>query len=99
MLQIKFNKIFTNIGFHHAPLLTLERGDDFMARYQPSHSNEIIIEFIAMGSIMRVTAMDPHSLTEVVIQGPVGADRNNLADLAKQKLSFVLGKKAQGPRR
>lgn len=99
MLQIKFNKIFTNIGFHHAPILTLERGDDFMARYQATHSNEIIIEFTAMGSIMRVSAMDPQSLTEVVIQGPISTHRNNLADLARQKLSFVLAKKTQAPRR
>ena len=42
---------------------------------------------------MRVAAMDPVSLTEVVIQGPIDTDRSRLVDLAKQKLDFVLAKK------
>lgn len=67
-------------------------GDDFMVRHHPSESNEIILEFIAMGSIMRVCALDPASLTEVVVQGPISADRSSLAALAKQKLTFVMAK-------
>lgn len=51
-----------------------------------------------MGSIMRVCAMDPRSLTEVVVQGPISADRSTLADLAKQKLAFVMAKKGHDHR-
>ena len=68
-----------------------------MARYSQPEPSEIILEFVGMGAVMRVSAMDPSSLTEVVVQGPIGADQNHLADLARQKLMFVLAKK-QGRR-
>jgi hypothetical protein len=71
-------------------------GGDLMARYSRPEPNEIILEFVGMGSVMRVSAMDPASLTEVVIQGPIGADQASLADLAKQKLMFMLAKKRGG---
>ncbi len=64
-----------------------------MAKDQTTETDEAIIEFTAIGSIMRVCAMDPVSLTEVVIQGPINADRGKLAVLAKQKLDFVLAKR------
>jgi len=51
-----------------------------------------------MGHLMRVTAMDSESLTEVVIQGPLNADRNNLASLATQKLDFVMAKNRRNGR-
>ena len=66
-----------------------------MARHRRATENEIIVEFIAMGSIMRVSAMDTASLTEVFIQGPINANQDDLAELAKQKLAFVLAKKAR----
>lgn len=52
-----------------------------------------------MGHLMRVAAMDSESLTEVIIQGPLNADRNNLALLAKQKLDFVMAKNRRNGRR
>ena len=67
-----------------------------MARNRRRHADEIILEFVAMGSFMRVSAMDPASLTEVVVQGPISADRASLADLARNKLAFVM--KRQGVR-
>ena len=67
--------------------------NSFMARHHRAMSSEIIVEFIAMGSIMRVSAMDTASLTEVFIQGPINANQDDLAKLAKQKLAFVLAKK------
>jgi len=48
---------------------------------------------------MRVCAMDPSSLTEVVVQGPISADRSSLAELAKQKLAFVMAKNGHHRRR
>ena len=63
-----------------------------MARNCTSASGEIILEFVAMGNTMRVCAMDPSSLTEVVVQGPISADQSSLAELAKQKLAFVMAR-------
>ncbi|MGI9494365.1 MAG: DUF6898 family protein [Geminicoccaceae bacterium] len=63
-----------------------------MTRHDKPTSGEIILEFVAVGSTMRVCAMDPASLTEVVVQGPINADRRGLAELAKQKLAFVMAK-------
>jgi hypothetical protein len=48
---------------------------------------------------MRVSAMDTHTLTEVVVQGPLTVDRSSLADLARQKLAFVMAKKGRRARR
>lgn len=70
-----------------------------MARHDTPTSNEIILEFVAMGSTMRVCAMDPASLTEVVVQGPINADRSSLVELAKQKLAFVIAKNGHRLRR
>ncbi len=70
-----------------------------MARYCKPTPNEIILEFAAMGNTMRVCAMDPSSLTEVVVQGPINADRGSLAELAKQKLAFVMAKNGHLRRR
>ena len=52
-----------------------------------------------MGSTMRVCAMDPATLTEVVVQGPINADRSSLIELAKQKLAFVMAKNGHRLRR
>ncbi|MGI9450470.1 MAG: DUF6898 family protein [Geminicoccaceae bacterium] len=70
-----------------------------MARHDTPTSNEIILEFVAMGNTMRVCAMDPASLTEVVVQGPINADRSSLVELAKQKLAFVIAKNGHRLRR
>jgi hypothetical protein len=74
-------------------------GDDFMTREELDLSNEIILEFTAVGGIMRVSAMDTHTLTEVVVQGRLTVDRSSLADLARQKLAFVMAKKGRRARR
>lgn len=70
-----------------------------MARHQSSKSNEIIVEFTVIGNLMRVTAMDSESLTEVVIQGPINTNRDNLAYLARKKLDFVMAKNRSNRRR
>lgn len=93
MIFVEFNQIFTDFRFHPNVCQFQGHRDDFMARHRSTTSNEIIVEFIAMGSFMRVSAMDTASLTEVFIQGPINADRGDLTELAKQKLAFVLAKK------
>lgn len=54
---------------------------------------DVIIEFHAMGSIVRVSAMDAQSLTEVTIQGPAQAGETVLQRNAVRKLEYVLRKK------
>lgn len=56
-------------------------------------NREIIIEMIPVGSIMRVSAMDVETLTEVVIQGPVRASEHVLKTNVLKRLSFVLKNK------
>lgn len=52
-----------------------------------------IIEFIPVGKMMKVVAIDPETLKEVVITGPVTASKRELARIAVQKLEYVLGRK------
>lgn len=54
---------------------------------------EVIIEFRPMGHIVRVSAMDTDSLTEVTLQGPASAGEHILTRNALRKLEYVLKKK------
>ena len=53
---------------------------------------EVILEFTPVGSVMRVTAMDTASLTEVVISGPVNTPQSILKANAVKRLEYVLKK-------
>jgi hypothetical protein len=64
-----------------------------MQRERPPASNEIILEFTPIGNLMRVAALDPITLTEVVFQAPLAADETTLTALARQKLAFALARK------
>jgi hypothetical protein len=55
-----------------------------------------IIEFYQIGNSIKVTAMDPKTLTEVAIIGAPGLTRQHLARNAVRKLEYVLAKKAGG---
>ena len=59
----------------------------------PLRGREVIFEFRPVGNIMRIMAMDTDSMTEVVIQGPVGAGEEVLKANALKRLEFVLRKK------
>jgi len=61
--------------------------------------DEIIIEIAVIGTIQRVTAMDPASLVEVVFQAPLSAERSALLTLARQKLAYRLARQATAPAR
>ena len=54
---------------------------------------DIILEFFPVGQIMRVSAMDSASLTEITIQGPVNAGEGVLKRNALKRLEYVLRKK------
>ncbi len=51
-----------------------------------------IVEFIALGKSVKVTAVDPKSLKEVSIVGDAKASQQQLAELAIRKLNYVLNK-------
>ena len=53
---------------------------------------EVILEFFPVGALVKVTAMDTASLTEVSIQGPVSAGQEILRRNAIKRLEYVLKK-------
>lgn len=56
-------------------------------------NREIIIEFHPVGQIVKVSAMDTATLTEISIQGPKNAGENILKQNAFKRLEYVLKKK------
>ncbi|MFN7114182.1 MAG: DUF6898 family protein [Alphaproteobacteria bacterium] len=54
---------------------------------------EVIFEFMPVGNIMRVSAMDTASLTEIIIQCPVTAGQAAFKKNALLRLEYVLRKK------
>ena len=66
---------------------------NFMKVPQSLKNREIIIEFFHVGHIVKVTAMDAASLTEISIQGPKDAGEETLKFNALRRLEYVLRKK------
>jgi hypothetical protein len=60
----------------------------------PPAPDEILLEIKQIGSLLRVAAIDPSTLTEVTFQAPLAADRTALGALARRKLAFVIGRQA-----
>ncbi|GAB2179197.1 DUF6898 family protein [Dongia sp. agr-C8] len=56
-----------------------------------------IIEFHRVGNAVKVTAMDPATLTEVSIVGALGVGDAELTRLAVRKLEYVLAKRGTNP--
>lgn len=59
---------------------------------QDRNEEGYIVEFIAWGKSLKVTAFDPKSLREASIIGAAKASRKQLAALAVRKLHYVLKK-------
>ena len=59
---------------------------------QALQGREIIIEFHQVGQVVKVSAMDTQSLTEVSIQGPVSAGEETLKRNAIKRLEYVMKK-------
>lgn len=51
-----------------------------------------IVEYVAVGCSVKVTAFDPKTLREVCVIGARGARQEDLANLAIRKLEYVLRK-------
>ena len=54
---------------------------------------EIIVEFYPVGNVVKVSAMDTQSLTEISIPGPVSAGEETLKRNAIKRLEYVMKKK------
>ena len=51
-----------------------------------------IIEFVRVGGLVRVSALDPATLVEVVLQGPAAAGEAALRDAVLRKLERALAR-------
>jgi hypothetical protein len=54
---------------------------------------EIYVEFVVLGNVVKVTAIDGATGLEASIVGPAGAPQSVLADAARRKLDYVAKKK------
>ena len=54
--------------------------------------DDYIIEFVTLGSAMKVTAIDPETMREVSMIGDPKLPRRELAKAAVEKLLYVLEK-------
>ena len=54
---------------------------------------EVILEFFPVGNVVKVSAMDVETLTEISIQGPANATQDVLKRNAVKRLEYVLKKK------
>lgn len=57
------------------------------------NGREIILELMPVGNLVKVTAMDTKTLTEVSTQGPKSAGEEILKRNALKRLEYVLNKK------
>lgn len=57
----------------------------------------VILELTRVGALIRISAMDPASLTEVVIQGPASAGEAALRATVLRKLAYVLARQRARP--
>lgn len=57
-------------------------------------NREVIIEFFPVGQLVKVTAMDVKTLTEISIHGPKSAGEEALKLNALRRLEYVLKKKS-----
>jgi hypothetical protein len=58
-----------------------------------SEEREVIFEFIRLGAVVKVTAVDAATGAEAAIVGDPAAGETALKRLARQKLEYVMGRK------
>ena len=58
-------------------------------------TSQVIIEFVSIGSALKVTAVDPETLVEVSIVGDPHASQDTLEQTAIRKLEYVLIKQGK----
>ena len=70
--------------------------DDMVGKFMSKgilKGREVIIEFFPVGALVKVSAMDTQTLTEISIQGPKSAGEEVLKQNAIKRLEYVLKKK------
>ncbi|MEQ9042626.1 MAG: hypothetical protein RLO23_02275 [Alphaproteobacteria bacterium] len=70
-----------------------------MAQPVDTGEGEVLIEIQRVGNAVKVTAMDPVTLTEVTIAGSPHDGEETLIRTAVQKLVYVLNKKKKDGRK
>jgi hypothetical protein len=65
-------------------------------RGDSQNKQEILIEFVVQGNVVKATAIDPVTGTEASIVGPANAGREALMEAARRKLDYVLKKNSAG---
>ena len=60
-------------------------------------NSEFLIEYRVVGNSVKVSAVDPVTLTEVTIVGPLSAGKEELMRNAVNKLKYVLEKQKPDP--
>ena len=60
---------------------------------EEAERGEVIIEFLRLGGLVRVRALDPMSLVEVTLQGPATAGEAVLRQAVLRKLDYVLARR------
>ena len=58
------------------------------------NANDVILEFRQVGAYVKVSAMDPATLTEVSVVGDPAVGEYVLKRTAIRKLNYVLGRQA-----
>ena len=53
---------------------------------------EVIIEFVRLGRLVRVSALDPASLVDVTLQGPATAGAAALREAVLRNLDYALAR-------
>jgi hypothetical protein len=61
---------------------------------KPPELDDVIYEFRRVGAYVKVSAVDPKTLTEVSITGAPTAGEESLKRTARRKLEYVLNKRA-----
>lgn len=62
------------------------------------HLREVLFELRPVGNLMRVTAIDPGTGTEVITVGDPQAGRETLERIATRKLKYVIAKQRNNQR-
>ena len=58
--------------------------------------DEVLLEFVRVGNVVKVSAVDPRTRIEVAIQGPASAGEETLRRTAINKLRYVLRRRSTG---
>ncbi len=60
------------------------------ARLESSYVNDVLLEFFRVGNLVKVSAVDPVTMTEVCIQASGSTEERVLREVAIRKLQYVL---------